>query len=269
MSRERRRNPDVRRPGPDEQRVGPEDRRVAPRERRKRSRRLLQALLLPLSLLPIAAVVPVITTAYSQFDRRHASGPLDTPTVRFGAWESKRYHPLPAHPQAVPVLLYHGINDRDDGYSVSQATFARQIALLRRLGYRSLSIEQYVRFLRGDRRGLPARPVLITFDDGRLDSYRGADNVLHDYDMRATMFVIPGFVKHDDPFYANWKELRGLSAPQSRPISVPGCTLPSGSRWISTSAPRRRSRITSCRAWAVAWASSSVVPAVNCTCRST
>jgi peptidoglycan/xylan/chitin deacetylase (PgdA/CDA1 family) len=130
--------------------------------------------------------------------------------VRFDAWESKRYHPLPAHPEAVPVLLYHGINDRDDGYSVSQATFAKQIALLRRMGYRSLSIEQYVRFLRGDRRGLPERPVLITFDDGRLDSYRGADDVLRDYDMRATMFVIPGFVKPDDPFYANWKELRRM-----------------------------------------------------------
>lgn len=210
MSAQRRKSPDVRRPGPDERRVGPADRRSGPRERRSRSVRLLQALLLPLSLLPVLGVVPLITTAYSQFDRRHASGPIATPQVRFDAWESKRYRPLPAHPEAVPVLLYHGINDRGDGYSVTQATFAKQIALLRRLGYRSLSIEQYVRFLRGDRAGLPKRPVLITFDDGRLDSYRGADSVLRDYGMRATMFVIPGFVTSDAPFYANWKELRRM-----------------------------------------------------------
>lgn len=210
MSSDRRRNPDVRRPGPDEQRVGPADRRSGRRERRRRPRRFAQALLLPLSLLPLVGVVPLITTAYSQFDRRHASGPIASPPVRFSPWETERYRPLPAHPEAVPVLLYHGINDRDDGYSVSQRMFTKQMALLRRLGYRSLSIEQYVRFLRGERAGLPQRPVLITFDDGRLDSYRGADHVLRDYDMRATMFVIPGFVRSDDPVYANWKELRRM-----------------------------------------------------------
>ena len=44
-----------------------------------------------------------------------------------------------------------------------------------RAGFESISLAQYTRFRRGDSRGLPARPVLITFDDGRLDSYRGAD----------------------------------------------------------------------------------------------
>jgi biofilm PGA synthesis lipoprotein PgaB len=184
---------------------------VSPRPPRRRLRwRALQALLLPLSLIPLVGVVPIIAAAYSNFDRRHKSGAIAAPVVRFTPWENARYKPLPAHPDAVPVLTYHGINDKDDDYSVGPRTFAKQMALLRRMGFRSLSIEQYVRFLRGDRAGLPQRPVLITFDDGRLDSFRGADRVLQRYDFRATMFVIAGAISGDNPFYLSWKELRRM-----------------------------------------------------------
>jgi peptidoglycan/xylan/chitin deacetylase (PgdA/CDA1 family) len=179
-------------------------------ERRRLSRRVVQALMLPLSVIPLLAVVPIIASAYSNFDRRHNSGPLPVPPVTFDAWEATRYKPLPARPDAVPVLAYHGINGRNDDYSVSQRAFTKQMALLRRLGFRSLSIAQYVRFLRGDSTGMPSRPVLITFDDGRLDSYRGADRVLHDYGFRATIFAIPGLIRPDNPFYLGWKELRAM-----------------------------------------------------------
>jgi peptidoglycan/xylan/chitin deacetylase (PgdA/CDA1 family) len=175
-------------------------------------RRTLQALLLPLSIIPILAVVPAMHSAYKNFDRRHKSGPLESPAVVLTAAQRARYPVLAAHPGAVPVITYHGINDKADHYSVSQRSFARQLALLRRLGYRSLSIAQYVRFLRGDTQGMPARPVLITFDDGRLDSYRGADRVLQRYGFRATMFAIPGQMRSDNPFYLTWKELQAMQA---------------------------------------------------------
>jgi peptidoglycan/xylan/chitin deacetylase (PgdA/CDA1 family) len=175
-----------------------------------RVRRLLQALLLPLSLLPLVGVAPLLVEAYDKFDRRHRSGPIPAPIVQLSAWEQARYVPLPVRPGAVPVLAYHGINDKHDGYSVSQLVFTRQLAVLRRMGFRSLSIAQYVRFLRGETAGLPARPILITFDDGRLDSFRGADKVLQRYGFKATMFVIPGQIKRDTPFYLTWRELRRM-----------------------------------------------------------
>ena len=45
-------------------------------------------------------------------------------------------------------------------------------------------------------------------------------------------------------------------------------TRSSGSRWMSTSAGPRRSRMASWSLWAVPWASSSDMPSRNCTCRS-
>ena len=68
-----------------------------------------------------------------------------------------------------------------------------------------------MRFLQGVDGNLPKRPILITFDDGRLDSYRGADKILAEHGFRATMFAIAGFVEEDSPFYLTWDELRAMA----------------------------------------------------------
>jgi hypothetical protein len=130
-------------------------------------------LLLPLSLIPLIFAVPRLRgpSDAPSVERRALPVPAIHPTVA----ELARWQTLPAFRGAVPVLVYHGINDQADHYSVSQAAFTEQMEMLKRAGFQTISIGQYVRFLQGDVRGLPPRPVLITFDDGRLDSYRGAD----------------------------------------------------------------------------------------------
>jgi biofilm PGA synthesis lipoprotein PgaB len=125
--------------------------------------------------------------------------------------EVRRFRVVPPHRGAIPVLAYHGINNHNDVYSVSRRMFAAQIEMLYRAGYRTVSTAQYVRFLRGHRKGLPARPLLLTFDDGRLDSYRGADKLLAHFGFRATMFVIAHDAENPGSFYLNWKELRAMA----------------------------------------------------------
>jgi hypothetical protein len=115
----------------------------------------------------------------------------------------------------VPVLLYHGINvvpRPSEPYSITQAEFARQMAMLTRDGFKTISIAQYARFAGGDVAELPDRPILITFDDGRLDSYQGADAILARYGMRATMFVITANADAAKPGYLSWPELRAMAA---------------------------------------------------------
>ena len=68
------------------------------------------------------------------------------------------------------------------------------MALLVHLGYHSISIQQYADWHSGKKINLPSRPILITFDDGRSDSWTGADQVLARYHMRATIFIITGRV---------------------------------------------------------------------------
>ena len=174
-------------------------------------KRALGALLVPLSIAPFVLVAPIVVSAHRNFDRRHKSEPLPVPQAYLAPGEIHLYRPLPPNPGAVPVLVYHGINDSGDGWSVTRVELAREMQMLRRMGFRTLSIAQYARFLHGDSAGLPARPILITFDDGRLDSYRGADRVLQEYGFHATMFVAPGRIRADDPEYLAWKELQAMT----------------------------------------------------------
>jgi peptidoglycan/xylan/chitin deacetylase (PgdA/CDA1 family) len=78
------------------------------------------------------------------------------------------------------------------------------------MGFEAVSMEQFARFRAGDRQGLPARPILITFDDGRLDSYRGADKVLAKHGFRATMFVVTSKIEDEDPAHLTWRELHRM-----------------------------------------------------------
>jgi poly-beta-1,6-N-acetyl-D-glucosamine N-deacetylase len=172
---------------------------------------LIKLLLLPLSIVPFVAGVPIVIAQHERFDREHNMGPLPASTASLTAAETIRMPVLPATPGKIPVLLWHGISNARDGYSVSQAEFARQLATLKHLGYESISAEQWADFRAGQATDLPPRPILLTFDDGRLDSYRGADRVLQRYGMRATMFVITGQIEDGDPDYLTWAELHGMA----------------------------------------------------------
>ena len=173
-------------------------------------RRPLAFLLLPLSLVPFLLVVPQMVESRQLYERRHQSGPLPAPRVALTPAQEDRFQPLPPYAGAVPVLAYHGIAADGDPASVRRRTFAEQMAALRHMGFHSIGIDQYLRFRHGDSSGLPSRPVMITFDDGLLDSYRGADHVLAANGFRATAFVVTGEIEGENPDYLTWRELRTM-----------------------------------------------------------
>jgi peptidoglycan/xylan/chitin deacetylase (PgdA/CDA1 family) len=82
--------------------------------------------------------------------------------------------------------------------------------MLKRAGYHTISAEQHARFPGGSAKDLPSRPILVTFDDGQLSSYRHGDAILKRYGFRATMFVITEPVDRRNPFYLRWDELRAM-----------------------------------------------------------
>nr|MDQ3935753.1 polysaccharide deacetylase family protein [Actinomycetota bacterium] len=172
--------------------------------------RPLALLLLPLSLVPFLLVVPQMVESRELYDRRHKSGPLPAPRVALTPAQVERFQPVEPYERAVPVLAYHGIREERDGYSISRFGFAEQMAALDRMGFETISTEDFARFHAGEPVDLPERPILITFDDGRLDSYRGADAVLARHGFEATMFVITRHIERENPFYLTWRELHAM-----------------------------------------------------------
>lgn len=110
--------------------------------------------------------------------------------------------------EAVPILMYHGISDNGVlGDNTERKVFISQMEMLKQKGYNTISIREYDLF-RGGEFVLPPKPVIITFDDGRKDSFYPTDEVLKKLGYKATIFVATIRANENDPFYLNWSELK-------------------------------------------------------------
>src|SRR5688572_19967034 len=79
--------------------------------------------------------------------------------------------------KGIPVLLYHGIVRKPDRFNMTMEVFKDQMFALKRAGYRTVTLHDFQSFMRGEME-LPAKSFLLTFDDGRADSYEGAEPIL-------------------------------------------------------------------------------------------
>jgi peptidoglycan/xylan/chitin deacetylase (PgdA/CDA1 family) len=123
---------------------------------------------------------------------------------------------------AVTILLYHAVTvpgERPTRFVVAAREFAWQMRWLADAGYRVLSLEEYVRSRR-DNRLLPARSVVITFDDGYADNGAIAAPILARYGFGATIFLVTDNVADANRWDAegalaarptmSWEEIRAL-----------------------------------------------------------
>jgi peptidoglycan/xylan/chitin deacetylase (PgdA/CDA1 family) len=94
--------------------------------------------------------------------------------------------------QDVPVLLYHGITSSSDRFTITPQTFQDQMFALKKAGYSTITLDDFRKFMEGEKT-LPPKSFLLTFDDGRLDSFLGADPVLRALDFHAVMFIAAHF----------------------------------------------------------------------------
>lgn len=117
---------------------------------------------------------------------------------------------------AVPVLLYHGIVKKADRFAVTEETFRDQMFALKRAGYVTITVADFEAFMRGEKT-LPKKAFLLTFDDGRLDSYLGADPILQAIGFHAVMNVavddsMPGDWKKRQTFYITKADIQRMTA---------------------------------------------------------
>ncbi|HET7732194.1 MAG TPA: polysaccharide deacetylase family protein [Paludibacter sp.] len=90
----------------------------------------------------------------------------------------------------VPVLCYHRISVGNKGdYTVSPATFSAHMKVLADSGYHSVSPAQLYDYLVYNKT-LPAKPVMITFDDSRIEHSTIAAPVMEKYGFRGTFFIM-------------------------------------------------------------------------------
>lgn len=90
--------------------------------------------------------------------------------------------------RSIPVLLYHGVVTKADRFSLTEERFKEHMFALKQAGYTSISMDDFLAFERGEKQ-LPDKSFLLTFDDGRRDSFEQADPILHAVGFTAVMFI--------------------------------------------------------------------------------
>jgi Predicted xylanase/chitin deacetylase len=134
---------------------------------------------------------------------------LPVPEVQLTSAQTKQWEDFPSFGGVVPTLLYHGIDDSRNYLSVPQTLFAQQMLALHLAGFHTIDVGSYVAHMTSGV-PLPKNPILITFDDGELSSYRGADAILARYGFQATMFVVPAWIDAHPAWALQWNELQGM-----------------------------------------------------------
>lgn len=97
----------------------------------------------------------------------------------------------------IPILLYHSISsDLSAGFrpwSLAPEMFEEHMRYLRDEGFTALTVTDVVRSVQ-EKRSLPAKPVVLSFDDGFSDFSSDALPSLQKYGMASTLYVVSGCV---------------------------------------------------------------------------
>jgi hypothetical protein len=165
-------------------------------------------------------------------------GAVTVPTVR------TYVHKVPA----IPVLAWHQViggvattpaedelwnfnkdckptaavcNAPNNPETVSLAQLSSELGWLKQQGYHSITAAQYYAWDEGKTVALPSKPVLLTVDDGTLNSYVNVTAVLRKYDDNMVAFIVSQFAAGatagQQPYVgwdATWAQLKALPPAQ-------------------------------------------------------
>ena len=123
----------------------------------------------------------------------------------------------------IPVITYHHIlrdeentRFRHTSTTTSVRAFSNQMTWLRDMGYTTLTMYQLEDYVH-NRTNLPARAVVITFDDGLKSVSRYAYPILKQYGFKATAFIITSRIKRHPQKWAP-KSLQFMSVSELEEI---------------------------------------------------
>jgi peptidoglycan/xylan/chitin deacetylase (PgdA/CDA1 family) len=110
----------------------------------------------------------------------------------------------------LPIAMYHMVKPSvpaGNRLVVSVKTFDRQMQFLKKNNYAVLTLEQASSLI-AQKRKIPARAVVLTFDDGTVDNYLYAFPILKKYGLPATIFLVVDDIGAPDKL--TWDQIRRM-----------------------------------------------------------
>ncbi|MGB2579125.1 peptidoglycan/xylan/chitin deacetylase (PgdA/CDA1 family) [Elusimicrobium simillimum] len=122
--------------------------------------------------------------------------------IRYPFWRPAR--------TGVTVLAYHHVgvppkNSKLKRNWVSPQAFARQMDYVVSQGFTTLTLDDLAKISEG-KADMPAKPLLITFDDGYKNNYLNALPILKERNLKANIFFVYDAIGHHNMWHAPAKE---------------------------------------------------------------
>lgn len=119
------------------------------------------------------------------------------------------------------ILMYHSVGEPMEKHSlnVSQEAFEKQMAFLSWHRYNVISLLDLAQLLR-DKKKIPPKTVVITFDDGYENNYTKAFPILKKYKLPATIFLVSNFLGKEEVLYGH--NFQFMTAKMAREMSESG-----------------------------------------------
>ncbi|HOC20012.1 MAG TPA: polysaccharide deacetylase family protein [Anaerolineae bacterium] len=184
------------------------------------------ATLTPLpSPTPTATATPTATptpTSTPTPTRTPTPRPTRTPTPAPTLTPTLTPSPTPTYPPPpaalhVPILMYHYVSelppDADGirrGLTVTPELFEAQLRYLQEQGYQTVYLRDLIEAL-STGKPLPAKPIVLTFDDGYKDAYTTVFPLLQQYGFVGEFFVLATPAHFEAPAYMTWAEMREMA----------------------------------------------------------
>lgn len=178
---------------------------------------------MPVRIFAISAVLAILQSGCDSAPKASPAPAAEQPTTQPQTAATKKVisKNAPADAatirarQQVPILCYHQIRDwtasdsrTARAYIVPEKAFSEQMQSLADSGYHTVSPDEVYDYLVYGAE-LPSKPVMITFDDTRMDQYTAALPELNKHKFKAAFFIMT--VSLGRPGYMSSKEVKELS----------------------------------------------------------
>lgn len=96
--------------------------------------------------------------------------------------------------KGVPILLYHNISEyRKDGLTIRLSDLENQFEIIKKNGYQTISFKDLIESYENEVK-LPSKPIILTFDDGYLNSYKYLCLLLKKFQFNISIFLPVGLI---------------------------------------------------------------------------
>jgi Predicted xylanase/chitin deacetylase len=115
--------------------------------------------------------------------------------------------------EGIPILMYHDvvaeIPEEYDGNKLYVETFREHVKYLAENDYRTLTIDEFDKFYRGEIE-VPKKSIVMTFDDGFRSVKELIEPILIEYNMHAISFIIGEKTANEPQWFVTPEEIEDL-----------------------------------------------------------